>query len=79
MSTPITPTDWAEAEWIEQNYLNEGDKKIILRVQRYAELLHKHPESTFMRARIESTVSLLANRLKVSEPVANALSCFEVA
>jgi hypothetical protein len=74
----ITKEDWAQAEWLETYYINDWDKKVILRIQRYSELLAQYPDSDPTRARIEASIALLAKRLKVSESVANALSCFEV-
>lgn len=77
IKTRLTYIDWAEALYLE-GYLNDGDKKIILRIQRLAEMAYRSNDNTFIQARIEVSLETLAKRLKVSVPVANALSCFEV-
>lgn len=75
----ITARDWAEAEWLEANHLNEGDKKIILRIQDYAEKAYRMPRhKEFLLIRQQESIAGLARRLKVSESVANALSCFVI-
>jgi uncharacterized protein (DUF2236 family) len=73
----ITARDWAKADYL-VSHLTDADKRLILKVQNYAELMKAYPQHPTAKKRIEDYLTLLATRLKVSRNVADALSCFAV-
>jgi hypothetical protein len=72
----ITKTSVEYAEYLEK-HLIEGDKKIIRIVQDAIELSWSRPTMTQHYKRIaRDGIALLAQRLRVTEEVADALCCF---
>jgi hypothetical protein len=73
-----TKTDVDYAEYLHK-YLIEGDKKIIRIVQDAVELAWSRPTMTQHYKKIaRDGIALLAQRLRVSEEVADALCCYEL-
>jgi hypothetical protein len=74
----ITKTERDYAEYL-QKHLIDGDKKIIRIVQDAVELAWSRPTMKQHYKKVaRDGVALLAQRLRVSEEVADALCCYEL-